>query len=240
MSRLAAALLSGVLTASAHVTISTKITWSKEISRIVYQRCLSCHRDEGKAFSLETYEEARPWAKAIQEEVLMRRMPPWGAVKGFGKFAHDAGLTQEEINLIAEWAEGGAPEGDPNLLPNVPWKFDEPPAPEGEPAEAPLQLTSARVLTALEASGPTQVTAVLPDGAIEPLLWVMTPLKEPQIYLLAEAAKLPAGTRIEATSPVRAWFTEPKPARQSGASSRRPRAQTAPTRGAHPAAGRSH
>lgn len=239
MSRLAGLFVFGILTASAHVTISTKITWSKEISRIVYHRCLSCHRDEGKAFSLETYEEARPWAKAIQEEVLMRRMPPWGAVKGFGKFAHDAGLTQEEINLIAEWAEGGAPEGDPNLLPNVPWKFDEPPAPEGQPADAPLQLKAPRVLTALEASGPTQVTAVLPDGSVEPLLWVVTPLKQPQVYLLAAAAKLPAGTRIEATAPVRAWFTEPKPARQTGASSRARRVQTAPTPGARPDAGRS-
>lgn len=239
MSRLAALFVVGSLSVSAHVTISTKITWSKEISRIVYQRCLSCHRDEGKAFSLETYEEARPWAKAIQEEVLMRRMPPWGAVKGFGSFAHDAGLTQEEVNLIAEWAEGGAPEGDPNLVPNVPWKFDEPPAPQGQPVDAPLQLKVARVLTALEASGPTQVTAILPDGSMQALLWVMTPLKAPQVYLLASLSALPAGTRIEASAPVRVWFKEPKPARRTGASSPRPLAQTAPTPGARPDAERS-
>lgn len=236
MSRLAALFVLGSLAVPAHVTISTKITWSKEISRIVYQRCLSCHRDEGKAFSLETYEEARPWAKAIQEEVLMRRMPPWGAVKGFGSFAHDRGLTQEEVNLIAEWAEGGAPEGDPSLLPNVPWKFEEPSAPSGQPIEAPLSLGKPRILTALEASGPAQVTAILPDGSVEPLLWVMTPLKQPQIYLLATPVKLPAGTRIEATAPVRAWLTEPKPARQTGANSPVPRDRIAPKPGAPPAA----
>jgi hypothetical protein len=226
--------------ASAHVTISTKITWSMEISRIVYQRCLSCHRDEGAAFSLETYEEARPWAKAIQEEVLTRRMPPWGAVKGFGNFAHDRGLTQEEVNLIAEWAEGGAPEGDPNLLPNVPWKFDEPPAPEGEAMAAPLVLKQATVLTALEASGPVQVAAALPDGSVEPLLWVMTALKEPQIYRLAAPMELPAGTHIDSTAPARVWVKVPSRSHQTGASSPRQPAQTGPRRGARPAAERSH
>jgi hypothetical protein len=59
-----------------HETITTKLTWSKEVSRVVYKRCASCHRPEGKAFSLLTYEEARPWAASIQEQVLRRQMPP--------------------------------------------------------------------------------------------------------------------------------------------------------------------
>ena len=67
-----------------------------------------------------TYEQARPWAKAIKDEVLNRRMPPWGAVKGYGEFKHDPSLTQEQIGLIAQWVEGGAPEGDPKLLPPRP------------------------------------------------------------------------------------------------------------------------
>ena len=57
---------------------------------------------------------------AIKEEVLERRMPPWGAVKGFGQFQDDQGLTQEQIGLIADWVEGGAPEGDPALPPKAP------------------------------------------------------------------------------------------------------------------------
>src|SRR5205085_2541589 len=89
----------------------------REISRLFYQRCSSCHRDGGNAFALTTYEQARPWAKAIKEEVNERRMPPWGAVKGFGEFRDDQGLTQEQIELINDWVEGGAPEGDPALLP---------------------------------------------------------------------------------------------------------------------------
>ena len=74
---------------SAHDVISTKLTWSREVSRIIYKRCASCHHEGGSAFSLMTYEEARPWAKAIKEEVLERRMPPFGAVKGFGDFRDD-------------------------------------------------------------------------------------------------------------------------------------------------------
>ena len=102
----------------AHDVITTKITWSREISRIFYRRCTSCHHKGGETFDLSTYEQARPWAEAIKEEVLERRMPPWGAVKGFGEFRNDDGLTQEEIEIIAGWAEGGAPVGDAKLLPD--------------------------------------------------------------------------------------------------------------------------
>src|SRR3979411_1239561 len=93
-----------------HDVITTKITFDREIIRIVHARCASCHREGGSAFSLMTYDEARPWAKAMQEEVLERRMPPWGAVKGFGEFRDDQALTPEQIELVADWVEGGAPE----------------------------------------------------------------------------------------------------------------------------------
>ncbi len=66
--------------------------------------------------SLTSFEEARPWAKAIKEEVLERRMPPFAAVKGFGDIRDDQALTQDEIHLISDWVEGGSPEGDPALL----------------------------------------------------------------------------------------------------------------------------
>ncbi len=104
----------------AHDVFSTKITWSREISRLVLKRCGACHREGGSAFALTTFEEARPWAKAIKEEVLERRMPPFGAVKGFGEVRDTQALTQDEIHLISDWVEGGSPEGDPALLPKNP------------------------------------------------------------------------------------------------------------------------
>ena len=112
-------------TAPAHDIITTAITWDREISRIVYERCASCHHDGGQAFSLMTYAVARPWAVAIKEEVLERRMPPWGAVKGFGDFRNDKALTPEQLELIISWVGGGVPEGEAKDLAPDP-KFDQP------------------------------------------------------------------------------------------------------------------
>src|SRR2546425_107792 len=64
---------------SAHTVITTKITWSREVSRIAYQHCASCHHDGGSSFSLMTYEEARPWAEAIKQQVIAPR--PDGSVE---------------------------------------------------------------------------------------------------------------------------------------------------------------
>src|SRR5262245_8807882 len=118
---LAGVLLAGVIAPAApHDVVTTSITWNREISRIFFDRCASCHNAKGTAFSMLTYAEARPWAVAIKEEVLSRRMPPWGAVKGFGEFRNDQGLTQEQIELITAWVEGGVPEGNAKDLPPTP------------------------------------------------------------------------------------------------------------------------
>jgi hypothetical protein len=101
--------------ASGHVRISTKVSWDREIAPIVEARCVSCHREGGRApMALTTYEEARPWAKAIKEEVLTRRMPKWHVVRGYGDFANDPSLSAFEIALLASWADGGAPKSLPN------------------------------------------------------------------------------------------------------------------------------
>ena len=117
--RLPAILLGGIATAVlalptllAHDPITTRVTWNREISRIVQARCVSCHSPGGRApMSLAAYEEARPWAKAIKEEVLTRRMPKWHAARGYGDFSNDPSLSPFEIALIAAWADGGAPRG---------------------------------------------------------------------------------------------------------------------------------
>ena len=61
---------------------------------------------------LLTYQQARPWAKAIRESVVTRKMPPWFADPRFGHFANDRSLRQAQIDIIAAWASTGAPEGD--------------------------------------------------------------------------------------------------------------------------------
>ena len=154
--RLVLLTLTAFLILRAHDPISTKLTWTQEVSRIVYKRCAGCHREGGNApMSLLTYAEARPWAKAIKEEVLNRRMPPWGAVKGFGDFRDDPSLTQDEITRIAEWVEGGAPEGEAIYLPFPPKPSVPPAMPRGTVVrglKGPARLLGIRPLTSIESA----------------------------------------------------------------------------------------
>ena len=192
---------------NAHDIITTKITFSKEISRLLYKRCATCHREGGSAFSLMTYDEARPWAKAIKEEVLERRMPPWEAVKGFGEFRDDRGLTQEELETISAWVEGGAPEGDPKYLPPLPklTAWQDPPAPKGsselvvaDGAKLPASKLLAIRPKNLKTGASVQIVAIRPDLSIEPLLWIYQYKPEfHRTYYYASAISLPAGTKIE-------------------------------------------
>jgi hypothetical protein len=102
---------------SPHDVITTNLTYTRDISRIFIRRCVVCHAG-GSSIRLTSYAEVRPWAVGIKEQVLSRSMPPWGAVKEFGNFSPDHALTQEEILIIATWVIGGAPEGNPALLPS--------------------------------------------------------------------------------------------------------------------------
>jgi hypothetical protein len=106
--------------ATAHEPITTKVRFNKEVVRILQRNCLGCHHTGGLAMSLESYAEARPWAKAIKEELLEKRMPPWHAVRGYGEFRNAPAVTQREIDLIVNWVEGGAPKGDDKDLPEGP------------------------------------------------------------------------------------------------------------------------
>lgn len=193
--------------ARAHDIITTKITWSKEVSRLIYKRCVTCHREGGSSFSLMTYEEARPWAKAIKEEVLERRMPPWEAVKGFGAFRDDRGMTQEDLETISSWVEGGAPEGETKYLPRLPKLVDwDDPPPKGSSevmvADGAKLAASSQVLGIraknLKPGSSVQIIAVRPDSSIEPLLWIYKYKPEfHRTYYYTDPVKLPAGTRIE-------------------------------------------
>jgi hypothetical protein len=103
----------------AHEPVTTAVRFNKEVVRIFERSCLGCHAaGRIKAdIPLGTYEEARPWAKAIKEEILEKRMPPYQAAKGFGHLRHDYTLAQRDVDLIVSWVEGGAPKGEDKDLP---------------------------------------------------------------------------------------------------------------------------
>ncbi|MDQ2946424.1 MAG: thiol-disulfide isomerase [Acidobacteriota bacterium] len=60
---------------------------------------------------LGSYAQVRPWAKAIKEAVLAKKMPPWFADPHYGKFANDLSLNSKDIATLVAWVDGGAHEG---------------------------------------------------------------------------------------------------------------------------------
>jgi hypothetical protein len=96
------------------------ITFTKDIAPILQEKCEACHRPDSIApMSLVTYEEARPWAKAIRERVITRQMPPWHLDKtvGIQKFKNDRSLSDAQIETIVKWVDAGAPKGDLKDMP---------------------------------------------------------------------------------------------------------------------------
>src|ERR1700730_2562219 len=96
------------------------VTFAKDVSRILQAKCEECHRKGTAApMSLATYQETRPWAKAIRERVITRNMPPWHIDKtvGIQHFQNDRSLSDEQIAAIVRWVDSGAPLGDPKDMP---------------------------------------------------------------------------------------------------------------------------
>jgi hypothetical protein len=108
------------------------LVFSSDVAPILMRHCVRCHRPgEFAPMSLLTYREARPWARSIQRAVVSRQMPPWFANPEHGKWANDARLSQEEIDTIVAWVEGGAKRGDLSRMPEAPeftegWQLGEP------------------------------------------------------------------------------------------------------------------
>jgi hypothetical protein len=96
-------------------------TFSKEVAPIFHKHCVTCHRPgEVAPFSLVDFKSARPWAKAVREAVVTRKMPPWFADSKHGEFANDPRLSDHEIATVRSWVDAGAPEGDSKHMPTPP------------------------------------------------------------------------------------------------------------------------
>jgi hypothetical protein len=120
----------------------------RDVLPILQNRCQECHRaGEIAPMAFVTYEQTRPWAKAIRDAVRSRKMPPWFAdepadepadgpvAKAAGgsaiqparkpaprflatpRFLNDRRLTAAEIATLAGWADSGAAKGDPSDAP---------------------------------------------------------------------------------------------------------------------------
>ncbi len=197
---------------AAHDPITTRVTWIGEISRIVEARCASCHSSSARGtMSLATYEEARPWARAIKEEVLTRRMPKWHAVRGYGDFSNDPSLSPFEIALIAAWADGGAPRGTAadaraaatsaaaREAERLPAGAREVVLPCGEQAAPEGTLLAIRPM--LDKGGSVGVSVRLPDGRREIVGWIRDfDPASPTTYRLRLPLILPPKATVSAQS----------------------------------------
>src|SRR5262245_35158157 len=108
-----------VLAAAAQAS-QPQATFTKDVAPILQQHCQVCHRPGAIApMSLLTYDDARPWARAIKEKVVKREMPPWYIDRNIGitDFKDDPSLTDEEIATIAKWLDADAPMCNPADIP---------------------------------------------------------------------------------------------------------------------------
>src|SRR5712671_2723909 len=99
-------------------------TFTKDVAPILQRSCENCHRPDGVApMALVTYEDVRPWARAIKQRTGIGPkagvMPPWYVEKNIGiqNFQNDPSLSALEIAMIAKWADSGAPQGNPADMP---------------------------------------------------------------------------------------------------------------------------
>ena len=111
------------ITAQQSTPPATHFTYAKDVAPIMQRSCQTCHRPGTNApMSLLTYEDVRPWARAIKNKVTQRLMPPWHIERNVGiqQFKDDPSLSDAEIATIANWVDGGAPRGNTADMPAAP------------------------------------------------------------------------------------------------------------------------
>ncbi|MEQ1728076.1 MAG: hypothetical protein ABL982_06810 [Vicinamibacterales bacterium] len=109
---------------AAPVTVPGEVTFTKDIAPILQRSCENCHRPNGAGpMSLTTYEEVRPWARAIKQRTGIGPhagvMPPWYMEKNIGiqSYKDDPSLSDLEVAKVAKWADTGAVRGNPADMP---------------------------------------------------------------------------------------------------------------------------
>jgi hypothetical protein len=193
----------------AHDRITTEVTWDREIAPIFRARCVSCHRADGppESIPLATFKDARPWAAAIKEEVMTRRMPKWAAARGYGDFANDPSLSPFEIALIAAWVDGGAPKTTAKAravsasapVARVPAPY-RPPRGVTRTVACGDRAIDGRLLGVrprLDKGGEAGISALLPSGRTEIVAWIRR--YDPgdiETYWLRRPLDLPRGSRL--------------------------------------------
>ncbi len=105
----------------AHGSLAQSPTFSANIAQLLYDHCTACHRPGNIApFPLLTYDDAVNQAYNIQNAVNAGIMPPWPPDPAYRHFKNELVLTSTQINLINDWVNAGAPQGDSTMAPPQP------------------------------------------------------------------------------------------------------------------------
>ena len=112
------------LTAALPGATLTSPTFNRDVLPILQKNCQSCHRPGQVApMPLLTYQQTRPWSKAIKAAVLTKKMPPWPADPRYGHFLNDRSLKPDDVSALVAWVDGGSIEGNASdKPPDVEWK----------------------------------------------------------------------------------------------------------------------
>jgi hypothetical protein len=98
-----------------------QITFSETIAPIIYTNCATCHRPgEAAPFTLMSYDDVKKRGVLIATVTQSGYMPPWHAAHGYGEFAEERRLTDQQIADIGAWVKAGMPQGDPAKAPKPP------------------------------------------------------------------------------------------------------------------------
>lgn len=93
-------------------------TWARDVEPLVHAKCAVCHTEGGIGpFPLETYEDVSARAGSVASAVKSRTMPPWTPAEGCTEYKGDFSLSDAQIDVLAAWADAGAPMGDPGEAP---------------------------------------------------------------------------------------------------------------------------
>ncbi|HUK35165.1 MAG TPA: hypothetical protein VLV86_14705 [Vicinamibacterales bacterium] len=161
MNRLAFAAVTAVALAAAApasaADSASAPTFSKDVLPILQKNCQSCHRPgEIGPMPLLTYEQARPYARAIKRATESKKMPPWFADSSVQHYSNDMSLATGDIATLGAWSDAGAPEGNPADAPpprqfadgwnivapgNVPDRIVQMPQPYQIPAKGTIEYT---------------------------------------------------------------------------------------------------